>query len=125
MTTSAGAFNPSAEPGDTLILQREAPSFAWLVTVSGVRRGRLFRLKAAGSKLGRAVDNDIIVDDDAVSRHHARFDAETDTLLPQFWVQDMASANGTFVNGQRISRQLLRDDDRLTIGGLQFVFKQL
>ena len=69
--------------------------------------------------LGRAVDNDIVVADASVSRHHA-------TIVPQdggFALRDLASQNGTFVRGQKINdlRQLADGDD-LRLGDAPFVF---
>jgi len=43
----------------------------------------------------------------------------------QFYVQDLASANGTFVNGLRVVRQVLHDEDRIVVGQATLVFKQL
>lgn len=111
--------------GPTLVIGAEPASFAWLVMLHGPRRGRLYPLKAEGVDLGRVPPNDIIVDDDAVSRFHARFLGERvfDRLL--FYVHDLASANGTFVNDERVAKQLLRDEDRVRVGQTTFVFKQL
>ncbi|MBX7236663.1 MAG: FHA domain-containing protein [Caldilineales bacterium] len=125
MSISVPLPTPEAEPGPTLVIGQETPSFAWLVMLNGPRRGRLYPLKAAGVNLGRVPPNDILVDDDAVSRFHARILAERLVDHLQFYAHDLASANGTFVNGQRISQQPLRDEDRLSIGQTVFVFKQL
>lgn len=125
MSLSAPLPTPDEEPGPTLVIGQETPSFAWLVMLNGPRRGRLYPLKAAGVNLGRVPPNDILVDDDAVSRFHARILAERLFDHLQFYVHDLASANGAFVNGQRVSQQALRDEDRLTLGQTIFVFKQL
>lgn len=125
MALSAPLPTPAGEPGPTLVIGQELPSFAWLVMLNGPRRGRLYPLKAAGVNLGRVPPNDILIDDDAVSRFHARILAEQLVDHLQFYVHDLASANGSFVNGQRISQHPLRDEDRLTIGQTTFVFKQL
>lgn len=108
----------------TLKLPQESPCFAWLVVLDGPRRGRLFRLKADGVTVGRAEENDIVIDDQTTSRHHARLFADDDAEKPQFFVQDLASANGTFVNGERVARHPLKDDDRIIFGEAQFAFKQ-
>jgi predicted component of type VI protein secretion system len=62
--------------------------------------------------IGRGPDNDIVVDNLAVSTHHARIFLELDHYV----VEDLQSVNGTFVNGQAIQRKTLRDGDRIGIG---------
>lgn len=125
MSLSSPLPTPTNEASPTLVIGQEAPIFAWLVMLHGPRRGRLYPLKVEGVNLGRVPPNDILVDDDAVSRFHARILAERLFDHLQFYVHDLASVNGTFVNGQRVSQQPLRDEDRLTIGQTTFVFKQL
>ncbi len=62
--------------------------------------------------IGRAPDNDISIDNLAVSNYHARVYAEADRLV----VEDLESLNGTFVNDLRVERALLRDGDSILIG---------
>jgi pSer/pThr/pTyr-binding forkhead associated (FHA) protein len=66
-----------------------------------------------------------MLDDETVSRHHARLLVEPGIGNPQIYIQDLASANGVFVNGERIVRQLLHDEDRIAIGKTVFAFKHL
>jgi len=108
----------------TLKLSKERPCLAWLIVLQGVRRGRLFSLNSDGVSVGRSLENDITVDDEAASRHHARLFANDGPGQPRFFVQDLASANGTFVNGERISRHALQDEDRVVFGATLFAFKQ-
>ena len=115
---------PVLDADQTLQLPRERPSFAWLVMLRGPRRGRLYPLKASGTSIGRAADNDIAMDDETASRHHARIFGDDDSSHLHFFVQDLASANGTFVNGERISKIALQDEDRITFGESSFAFKQ-
>jgi pSer/pThr/pTyr-binding forkhead associated (FHA) protein len=66
-------------------------------------------------EIGRAVDNDIVITSKRVSREHARIRKEG-----RKWVlEDCNSANGTFLNGDRILAPAeLRDGDRISIGGI-------
>lgn len=74
------------------------------VSLSGVRT------------IGRAPECDIVVHDVLASRAHARITPGPSGLL----VEDLGSANGTFVNGHRISREVLADGSVLTIGNSDF-----
>ena len=85
---------------------------AWL-DVGGVR----YPVPDAGLTIGRSADNDFHLADSVVSRHHARIDTQGGA----FTLVDLDSANGTFVNGQRIREQPLRDGDEIRIGQTQVV----
>jgi predicted component of type VI protein secretion system len=63
--------------------------------------------------LGRDVSNDIVINDAEVSRNHARLTAQSGSYL----IEDLASTNGTFVNGQRlIGPKLLNAGDVVGLG---------
>lgn len=64
-------------------------------------------------RLGRGADNDIVVRDPTVSRHHAELHGDPDA---GFEVVDRSSRNGTFVNGHRVSRARVRESDRIQLG---------
>lgn len=112
-------------PSQTLLLPEEAPTYAWLIVLNGPRRGMLYRIKKTGVTIGRDADNTIVINDETASRHHLRLTVESGISSPQVYIQDMASVNGVFVNGVRITRQMLRDEDRIMVGDTIFVFKHL
>lgn len=62
--------------------------------------------------IGRKPDNDITIDNQAVSGHHAQIKAQGDDLL----LEDLNSLNGTFVNGQKVSKTELYNDDVVLVG---------
>ena len=68
--------------------------------------------------IGRGPDNDVVIDNLAVSTHHARVFPEFD----HFVVEDLQSVNGTFVNGQPVQRKILREGDRIGVGKHTLVF---
>jgi pSer/pThr/pTyr-binding forkhead associated (FHA) protein len=68
--------------------------------------------------IGRLPDNMVIIDNPAVSSHHACVYSDGD----QFVVEDLQSTNGTFVNEKRITRHTLRDGDVVLVGKHQIVF---
>jgi ABC-type multidrug transport system ATPase subunit/predicted component of type VI protein secretion system len=68
--------------------------------------------------LGRATDNDIVIQDVLASRHHAFL-----TRSPHgSEIRDAQSVNGTFVNGVRVGSALLTEGDVVTIGNIDLVF---
>ena len=110
---------------ETLRLPDNLPTLSWLVALHAPRRGQLYQIQQGGLTLGRAAENDIVLEDEQCSRHHARLMVEPGIGNPLVYVQDVGSANGIFVNGHRVVRQLLQDEDRIVMGQTTFVFKQL
>ena len=62
--------------------------------------------------IGRAVDNDVRLTSALVSRHHCRIEIGPEGS----WVIDLGSANGTSVNGNKVTRRLLEAGDRVQVG---------
>ena len=69
--------------------------------------------------LGRGLENDLVIEDRRVSRYHAQIRDVQGRLS----VIDLESTNGTFVNGERVHECVLRDGDRLSLGGLEAVLR--
>ncbi len=89
---------------------------AWLE-----REGREHILEGSCS-IGRATLNTLIIDSGKVSRLHAIIHSER---AGAFWLVDLGSSNGTFLNKRRIHEPTrLRDCDQITIGGNTFTFRQ-
>jgi pSer/pThr/pTyr-binding forkhead associated (FHA) protein len=114
---------PTAPPPSTPAAPRPTPLGPHLESSDFPGGPRRFALKPEGLTIGRAMGNDLVITQDfpawdTVSRHHAR-------VYPQagHWiVEDLNSMNGTYVNEKRTGRNLLHDDWRLSIGGVEFVF---
>jgi hypothetical protein len=70
--------------------------------------------------IGRAPDNDLQIDNLAVSDHHARVYTDSGRLM----VEDLKSLNGTFLNNNRIEREWLRSGDSILIGKHTIVVDQ-
>ena len=72
--------------------------------------------------IGRAKLNTLVLDSAKVSRLHAIIHSER---AGAFWLVDLGSSNGTFLNKRRIHEPIrLRDCDQITIGGNTFTFRQ-
>ncbi|HLH78057.1 MAG TPA: FHA domain-containing protein [Candidatus Binataceae bacterium] len=73
----------------------------------------------APTRLGRALDNDLVVADQSVSRHHATISWQNGG----YYLQDLGSQNGTYVGGQRVNQALLVDGARVKLGDAEFDFR--
>ncbi len=75
-------------------------------------------LEKAEMKIGRAMDCDIVVDNLGVSRHHCTIvkDGEDWALV------DGGSNNGTFINGSKVNRHTLKNQDRIVLGKHSLVY---
>jgi len=132
--TALPAHRPAREPyvsspmsgAATEILYKPPTFLAWLAVKSGPRTGKLYRLGGDVTSIGRDSHSEIILDDNAVSRHHAKVKVEQDADGEnQFFLYDLASANGTRVNGEQIVKQMLLSNDEIEIGRTVLVFKRV
>src|SRR5688572_1145668 len=71
-------------------------------------------------KIGRASDNDLIINDFGVSRHHAKVVVDDG----QAFIQDLQSRNGTRVNNMVITRRPLDDGDEISLGKFTIKFSK-
>ncbi len=73
-------------------------------------------------RIGRSDKNNVVLSDDLASRHHAMLQRSDEG---RFYITDLGSSNGTFVNGGRISAPVvLRHADKIRIGTHEFTFHQ-
>ena len=75
-----------------------------LLVTAGVLKGRRFSVPEAGLRLGRSSSCEMSVSDPALSRNHCLFEVREGSL----WVTDLASANGTLVNGDELGDESRR-----------------
>ncbi|MEO1205424.1 MAG: adenylate/guanylate cyclase domain-containing protein [Pseudomonadota bacterium] len=74
----------------------------------------------ASCSIGRAEENDIILKDDKVSRRHALIHRQDDR---SYWIIDLGSGNGTYLNGKRLSMPTaLKNEDRIQIARQSLTF---
>ncbi len=80
---------------------------------------KTYSLSAAELTIGRLPDNDIVIDNLSVSRAHAAVSADGD----EYRVRDLASKNGTLLNGAPVTSAPLADGDVITIGKYDLLFQ--
>ena len=100
-------------------------SSAILLVRGGPNDGSAIDLSGGVTWIGRSPSNDIVVEDVGVSRQHVGI--RQDRM--GYWIKDMGSRNGTFINGARLQGegQRLRHMDRIELGGtgdVHWIFKE-
>jgi hypothetical protein len=93
-------------------MQSDRPRYA-LRFISGKYQGGEFPLRMNREIIiGRSSDLDMVLVEDMVSRKHAKIS----TTDGEVFIQDLGSTNGTFVNGEKITRSRLQEGDRILVG---------
>jgi pSer/pThr/pTyr-binding forkhead associated (FHA) protein len=82
--------------------------------------GLVLKEYAIGSAvtIGRLPDNTVVIDNPAVSGHHARVIRDGDQVV----LEDLESTNGTFVNDKHVTRHILKDGDVVLVGKHRLAF---
>lgn len=101
-------------PTDTMVftIPRPTAPAARLRVVDPARGQRVIEFDGTGLTIGRASDNDLVLPDGRVSRHHARLSGRRGTLV----YSDLGSTNGSRVNGVGVGELVLGAGDRIELG---------
>jgi hypothetical protein len=121
------AQQPIPASPDTVVFSRprtetappESAQRAYLLVETDGAPPVQFDLGAPLISIGRASDNDVIVDDPLVSRHHCQLKLQHGA----YGLADLGSRNGSFVNGQPVSEIALGPGDRIRIGATEIEFQ--
>jgi len=89
-----------------------------LIVLKGEQEGRVIDLGEKPLAIGRDPENDLVISDPEVSRRHAAIESASGA----WFVRDLRSDNGTFVNRIPVGRSLLLDHDEIRIGASQLLF---
>jgi two-component system cell cycle response regulator len=89
--------------------KRDRPYF---IVLAGSNLGRMFRVEKGEVILGRSTNAQIRLEDDGISRNHARVTMRGEEL----WIEDLGSQNGTFINGEKVAEKALQDGDKIQVG---------
>jgi FHA domain len=125
---ASGGGRPSEAPvtpptsGSTVLIQRGPKMKVLGMLVDKKQTSRRFDIGKPAVTIGRAPGNDLIVDHPTVSRQHATIKLEGEA----FRLFDLGSANGTFVNDQRVRDPIaLEDGMTVRFGEAEYVFKRI
>ncbi len=88
------------------------PGEACIIVIYGPELGKRLQLGTAPFAIGRSSKSDLFLDQESVSRNHARISFDG----THYWVADLKSTNGTFVNDEPAREQRLRDGDQVRVG---------
>lgn len=89
----------------------------FLVIMSGQEKGKKVLLVSSSMLIGRSTHANIQIFDPRVSRQHARITKESG----DFVIIDQESANGTWINGHKVTSQILRNGDHIVVGSTEML----
>ena len=113
---------PPPPPNPTKWIVEPFHPTAWLVLKQPGRSGRQLPLRVGRNTIGRDASRcQVTLDDTTVSSEHAAIVFEHG----RFVLYDLAARNHTYLNGQRIQRQMLYDNDEIRLGNSVLVFKKV
>jgi pSer/pThr/pTyr-binding forkhead associated (FHA) protein len=92
---------------------------ALLLVKRGPNAGSTFLLDQDATTVGRSTDGDVFLDDVTVSRKHAIFERRD---RGAWFVRDVGSLNGTYVNGEQVDETKLASGDEVQIGRFKLTF---
>ena len=123
----AEEHEPLPASSDTMVFARpghevappDSAKRAYLLVMTEGSPPVQFDLGGALISIGRASDNDVIVDDALVSRHHCQLKLQHGA----YGLADLGSRNGSWVNGQRVSEVALGPGDIIRIGSTEIEFQ--
>jgi len=105
------------EPPPASLIHEEPPAIRAYLIIGGERT---FDLQEAIVRLGRALDNDLIIEDRRVSRHHAQLRRR----YGRYILQDLGSSGGTTVNGFPVREIVLRPGDLISLSGVELIYAE-
>ncbi len=119
ITTETPAISSDGAQGIEAI-DRSAfgPHEGLFVVLQGAKAGARYALDGDVVSLGRHPKSDIFLDDITVSRRHSEVRRDG----ARYWVRDVGSLNGTYLNRERTDDHEMADGDELQIGKFKLVF---
>jgi hypothetical protein len=118
---AAGAFDSFGDAEKTRVVRPGSATQrpGMIVVRQGKEPGRIFEMRKERLTIGRSRESDIFLEDLAVSRLHTTINQEADG---RFVLRDEGSANGTYVNSQKVSEHVLEEGDEIQVGQTVLAF---
>jgi diguanylate cyclase (GGDEF)-like protein len=85
---------------------------AYLIVLAGSNVGEMFKVAGGQAVIGRGQTAEVQLLDEGISRRHCQIMVEGGEMI----IEDLESRNGTFANGTRVKRHVLRDGDKIQVG---------
>lgn len=79
---------------------------------------QIYPLDKSIISIGRKLDNDLVINNNFISRHHAEIRYENG----EFFIYDLGSTSGTFINNQRVEKSILYSGDHIMLANVPLVF---
>jgi hypothetical protein len=117
-TTMTYSPDEAEDVGNVVLEELATEGPALVVRSGGGRAGEHFLPEGERTTIGRSPDNDIFLDDVTVSRKHAVLLRRGD----EFFIEDLGSLNGTYVNRKRIESARLESGDEVQVGKYRLTF---
>lgn len=115
---SLGASDQKS-PGQPVLEKKEPGNLQVKVRVTdGPLQGGVFRDWKSPLTIGRGLDNNVVLLDDAVSTAHAQIVQEGD----KYFIADLKSSNGTFLDGVKVQKTQLQNGQKIKVGASTLVF---
>jgi len=112
----------ATRPVDAIALQAALPDRALLIEMSGASAGRVHVLDGTEFTIGRGTHCSLVFPDATLSRTHAVIVRDGN----DFFLEDLKSTNGTFLNHRRVHRSRLRHGDAIRLGsGVRIQFQRV
>lgn len=94
------------------------PGYPYLTVKNGPSAGQKITVKPSGLSIGRSDDNNLVIRDETISRLHAKITFGNGI----YQIEDLGSANFTFVNGGKISKSPIQIGDIIKVGNIEISF---
>jgi pSer/pThr/pTyr-binding forkhead associated (FHA) protein len=122
VTVTLSAIEPEDEAHDEFPFPNDElqPGQALLLVKRGPNAGSTFLMDAETTSIGRDPGSAIFLDDVTVSRKHAVFERRE----AAWFIRDIGSLNGTYVNGEQVEQTKLATGDEVQIGKFKLTFFQ-
>src|ERR1700677_1159628 len=117
---SAADLKDEAAPGQAVVQKKEIGDVdVKLRIVEGPLAGGVFRNWESPLTIGRGLNNNVVLVDDAISTAHAQIVQEGD----DYFIEDLKSSNGTFLDGVKVQKNKLSNGQKIKLGVSTLIFE--